>query len=151
MWELQGERLFGGAMAAASALWILERLWEHARACSRANVEPWLGRLAESFAAALACRELVYDTTRRILRQEYPVTEVSAIKLLAGRVQWQAAELALEFMSAHGCPAAWAERMWRDSRLTRIGGGTDEIMRNIIFRQLREAVGAHGAAAGVSR
>jgi len=28
------------------------------------------------------------------------------------------------------------QRFWRDSRLTRIGGGTDEIMLEIISRQL---------------
>ena len=35
----------------------------------------------------------------------------------------------------------WIERAWRDSRLLRIGGGTDEVMREIVSRTMGVAGG----------
>jgi alkylation response protein AidB-like acyl-CoA dehydrogenase len=39
----------------------------------------------------------------------------------------------------------WVERAWRDSRLLRIGGGTDEVMREVISRTQGVDFGRHFA------
>jgi alkylation response protein AidB-like acyl-CoA dehydrogenase len=43
------------------------------------------------------------------------------------------ADEAMQFMGGYGYMMEYpVQRSWRDSRLGRIGGGTDEIMREII-------------------
>jgi alkylation response protein AidB-like acyl-CoA dehydrogenase len=54
-------------------------------------------------------------------------------KLHTQRLAWQAAD---ECVQVHGGAGALmeypAQRLWRDTRVGPIGGGTDDIMRNII-------------------
>ena len=47
------------------------------------------------------------------------------------------ADRALQIFGGNGYMAEYPiERSWRDSRLARIGGGTDEIMKEIIAKQI---------------
>jgi citronellyl-CoA dehydrogenase len=56
-------------------------------------------------------------------------------KLFTGEVAWMVADNALQIFGGYGYSMeAPVQRAWRDTRLIRIGGGTDEIMREVIGR-----------------
>jgi alkylation response protein AidB-like acyl-CoA dehydrogenase len=56
-------------------------------------------------------------------------------KLLTGEISWKAADRALQIFGGYGYSMEFPiQRAWRDSRLIRIGDGTDEVMREVIGR-----------------
>ena len=56
-------------------------------------------------------------------------------KLLTGEVSWKAVDKALQIFGGYGYTMEFPiQRAWRDVRLIRIGGGTDEIMREVVGR-----------------
>jgi citronellyl-CoA dehydrogenase len=58
---------------------------------------------------------------------------VSAAKLLAAQLMFDVADEGMQFMGGYGYMMENPmQRMWRDSRILRIAGGTDEIQREII-------------------
>jgi alkylation response protein AidB-like acyl-CoA dehydrogenase len=58
-------------------------------------------------------------------------------KLYTQRLAWEVAD---ECVQVHGGAGALkeypAQRFWRDARVGPIGGGTDDIMRNLIARTM---------------
>jgi alkylation response protein AidB-like acyl-CoA dehydrogenase len=63
------------------------------------------------------------------------VREISMAKLATGEVTWRVADKALQIFGGYGyAMEVPIQRAWRDARLIRIGGGTDEVMREIIGR-----------------
>jgi alkylation response protein AidB-like acyl-CoA dehydrogenase len=142
MWELQGERLISAAGSAAGAGYAIESLVAIARRRTiggrRLADHDWVRyRLAEASARVDAVRELVYLTADRFDRDLYPVREISMAKLAAMRVAWEVADLGLEISGEHGVWYKLAlQRQWRDARLGRIGGGTDEVMREVVGKAL---------------
>jgi alkylation response protein AidB-like acyl-CoA dehydrogenase len=140
MWELQGERLIGTAGTVAGA----QLTFEHALAYAKERqtfgkpighhqvIKHMLADMATSIAAA---RELTYATAKKWDDGEYPVKEISMAKLFAGIVSCEVADKALQIFGGAGYMSDNpVQRSWRDSRLIRIGGGTDEIMRDIIAK-----------------
>jgi acyl-CoA dehydrogenase len=91
-------------------------------------------------------RALTYHALRRFHAGEDAVREVTMAKLATQRGCYEVAETALRLCAERGLyarpgePAAEAaaelDRAARDARLGPIGGGTDEIMREILGRQL---------------
>jgi alkylation response protein AidB-like acyl-CoA dehydrogenase len=140
MWELQGERLIGAAGAVASAQLAFDRTLEFARQ-RRAFGRP-IGsfqairhRFAEMSAKIDAARALVHSTAWRFQNGEYPVREISAAKLLACRTNIAVCDECIQIHGGAGYMREYGiERMWRDARLGRIGGGTDEVMLEVIGR-----------------
>ena len=58
-------------------------------------------------------------------------------KLLATRVAFEVADEAMQIMGGYGYMMEYpVQRAWRDIRIARIGGGTDEIMREVICTAL---------------
>ncbi len=58
-------------------------------------------------------------------------------KLYSGIVVNRVMNTCLQLHGAMGYSSElWVERAWRDARLIRIGGGTDEIMREIVSRAM---------------
>jgi alkylation response protein AidB-like acyl-CoA dehydrogenase len=56
-------------------------------------------------------------------------------KLYAGIVAGEVINECMQLYGGYGYSTdLWVERAWRDSRLIRIGGGTDEIMREVISK-----------------
>ena len=139
-WELQGERLIGAAGAVAGA----QRMLDAAR--TYAGRRETFGRpltghqavrhlLAEMATEVEAARQVIYETAWRIANGEYPVREVSIAKLLSGQVAWRVADRCMQVFGGHGYSMELpVQRAWRDTRLIRIGGGTDEVMREVIGR-----------------
>ena len=139
-WELQGERLVGAAGTIAGA----QRAFEAALAYAgqRTTFGKPIGKhqairhaLAEMATEIEAAQQLVYSAAVKVARGEYPVREISMAKLLTGEVSWKVVDKALQIFGGYGYAMEFPiQRAWRDMRLIRIGGGTDEVMRDVIGR-----------------
>ena len=82
-----------------------------------------------------AARELTYATARRFAAGEYPVREISMAKLSRAARLNEVVDGCLQLHGGAGYMREYGiERRWRDIRLCRIGGGTDEIMLDVIGR-----------------
>jgi alkylation response protein AidB-like acyl-CoA dehydrogenase len=142
MWELQGERLIGVAGAVAGAQLAMQRTLEYAkerRAFGRpiGSFQVNRHKFAEMATQLEAARQLTYDTALAWERGEYPVKQISMAKLFGGIVVNEVMNTCLQVFGGAGYSTdMWIERAWRDSRLLRIGGGTDEVMREIISRSM---------------
>jgi alkylation response protein AidB-like acyl-CoA dehydrogenase len=139
-WELQGERLIGAAGSIEGARRALEGAIAYALQRETfgkpiAKHQVIRHELADMATEVEAAQQLVYDAAVRVARGEYPVREISMAKLLTGEVAWKTADRALQIFGGYGYSMEVPiQRGWRDSRLIRIGGGTDEVMREVIGR-----------------
>jgi citronellyl-CoA dehydrogenase len=139
-WELQGERLIGAAGAVAGARRTLEIALAYAN--QRKTFGKPIGKhqairhsLAEMATQVEAAQQLVYLAAWKVNQGEYPVREISMAKLLTGSVAWNVADKAMQIFGGLGYAMDFpVQRAWRDCRLIRIGGGTDEVMREVIGR-----------------
>ncbi|MHB1537305.1 MAG: acyl-CoA dehydrogenase family protein [Solirubrobacteraceae bacterium] len=94
-------------------------------------------RLADLAASVHTCRCVTYDALRRFHAGEQPVKEVTIAKLLTQRAAFELMDSCLQIHGGLGYMREhWTERAVRDARLGPIGGGTDEIMREILSRVL---------------
>ena len=140
MWELQGERLIAacGQVAGAQATFEYAMRYATDRAAFGRPISQFQvikHRLVDMATTIAAVRALVYETCERWDRGEYPVREISQCKLLASQVAVDVADDAIQILGGHGYMAEFpVERAWRDARLSRIGAGTDEIMKEIIAK-----------------
>jgi alkylation response protein AidB-like acyl-CoA dehydrogenase len=142
MWELQGERLVGAAGSLSGARLAFERTLEYAkerRAFGRpiGSFQALRHRFAEMATEIEAARQLTYDVALSWERGEYPVKEISMLKLYAGLVVNRVIDRCLQIHGGAGYAAdAWVARAWRDARLLRIGAGTDEVMREVVAKTM---------------
>jgi acyl-CoA dehydrogenase len=91
-------------------------------------------RMAEIALELEAGRDVTYAALRRHVAGEDAVREVTIAKL---RTQRSAFEVIDACVQIHGLDApAELERALRDARLGPIGGGTDEIMKEILGRSM---------------
>jgi alkylation response protein AidB-like acyl-CoA dehydrogenase len=140
MWELQGERLIGAASGVASAQRVFEQTLQYAkerRAFGRpiGNFQAIRHKFAEMATKLETARQLVYTTAWRFHNGEYPVREISMSKLYCARIAVEVADECIQIHGGAGYMREYGvERVWRDLRLKRIGGGSDEIMLDVIGR-----------------
>ncbi|MFN2614170.1 MAG: acyl-CoA dehydrogenase family protein, partial [Actinomycetota bacterium] len=142
MWELQGERLVGAAGSVFGAGLLLDRTIQYAK--DRHTFGKPIGknqavshRLAEMGTKIEAAKQMVYDAAWKFGNGEYPVKEISMAKLFGGIVAFEMSNVAMQiFGGAAYTMDLPVQRAWRDSRLIRIGGGTDEVMREIIGKMM---------------
>ena len=84
-----------------------------------------------------AARDLTYQGLRLFISGQDALKEVSMAKLLACRAAVEVADEAVQIHGGYGYMREYdVERALRDARLGPIGGGTDEIMKEIIGKQL---------------
>jgi citronellyl-CoA dehydrogenase len=92
-------------------------------------------RLAELQTEIEAVRSLFYRAAEHYI-QDQDVTQLASMaKLKIGRLSREVADACLQYWGGQGY--MWdnpVSRLFRDSRLVSIGGGTDEIMLNIIAK-----------------
>jgi len=94
-------------------------------------------KIADMVTRAAASRTLTYDTLRRFVGGEVVIREVAMAKLLTQRTLVELADEALQIHGGYGYMREYEiERTLRDARLGPIGGGTDEIMKEIIAKNL---------------
>jgi acyl-CoA dehydrogenase len=95
----------------------------------------WRHRFADMATRIEAGRALTYGALRMYLAGENPIREVSMAKLYTSEVAFQVADEAVQVHGGYGYMNEFpVQRAWRDSRLGPIGGGTSQIMREIIGR-----------------
>src|SRR5262249_50204761 len=84
-----------------------------------------------------AAWSVLYTTAWRVMHDEYPVAEISMTKKYCAQVQNRLVDACLQVYGGAGyleeTPVA---RAYRDARLQRIGGGTDEIMNEGIAKRI---------------
>ncbi|WP_121667180.1 acyl-CoA dehydrogenase family protein [Mesonia aquimarina] len=83
------------------------------------------------------CKEFNYSIAKRLNEGEYVVKEASMSKLMSTKIADQAIYDCLQFLGGYGYMEDYPlARMLRDSRLGPIGGGTSEILREIIAKMI---------------
>jgi len=94
-------------------------------------------KLADLATSAYTARCVTYDALRRFVAGEEPIKEVTMAKLLTQRASFELMDECLQIHGGMGYMGEhWAQRAARDARLGPIGGGSDEIMREILGRLL---------------
>ncbi len=94
-------------------------------------------RLVDIATRLHTCRCVTYDALRRFVEDEAAVSEVTMAKLVTQRAAFEVMDECLQIHGGAGYMREfWVERAARDARLGPIGGGTDEIMREILGRVL---------------
>ena len=142
MANFQWERL-AMALGAVGAMQIAWERTASVRARAPGLRPPALGhqairhKLADLATSVYTCRCVTYDALRRFIAGEEPLREVTMAKLLTQRACFELMDACLQIHGGAGYMREyWVERAARDSRLGPIGGGSDEIMREILGRVL---------------
>jgi acyl-CoA dehydrogenase len=140
MRNFQSERLALAAIGAATARIALDEAERWARDRS-AFGRPLIGfqvtrhKLADMATRVLAATTLVYQVAARVDAGEYLVKEVSMAKNLAAETAVSVTYDAVQLFGGMGyMRETLVERLARDARLLPIGGGTQEVMKEIIAR-----------------
>lgn len=142
MWELQGERLAGAANAIGRGQMAFEAALKYAQERVQfgqrlADFQAIRHKLADMATQLEVTRQFVYYVAWLFENGQYPVKEISMAKLMASQVSCKVAEEALQIHGGQGLLTSNpVQRYWHDTRLSRIGGGTDEIQREVIARTL---------------
>ena len=93
--------------------------------------------VAEMATLAETSRALTYNGLRLFHEGQDCIQEVSMAKLLTQRALLEIADQSLQIHGGYGYMREYdVERALRDARLGPIGGGTDEIMKEIVGKQL---------------
>lgn len=150
MTNFQWERVMMSLSALALADLSLETAIQYAKD-RRAFGQPvikfqvWQHRFADLAVRLRTSKALAYKALRMHIASEQGddvsrdqlVRFTSMAKLHSQRLAWDVAD---ECVQVHGGAGALkeypAQRFWRDARVGPIGGGTDDIMRNLIARSL---------------
>ncbi len=94
-------------------------------------------RLADLATLIEAGRWLTYMACLKFKEGEETVKEISMVKLFTAEMAQRVAYECVQFHGGYGYMREYPiERFFRDVRLMTIGGGTSEIMRDIIARQM---------------
>lgn len=92
-------------------------------------------RFVDHHASVELCKQYNYMVTDRMNKGEYVVKEATISKLKSTKVADEAIYDCLQFLGGYGYIEDYPmARMLRDSRLGPIGGGTSEILREIIAK-----------------
>jgi len=94
-------------------------------------------RIAEMASRIDMCKEYNYSITKRLDQGQYVVKEASMSKLVSTKMADEVIYDALQFLGGYGYIEDYPmARLLRDSRLGPIGGGTSEILKEIIAKMV---------------
>jgi|TARA_B110000977_G_scaffold70147_1_gene95235 alkylation response protein AidB-like acyl-CoA dehydrogenase len=94
-------------------------------------------KIAEMASKVDMCREYNYSITKRLDKGSYVVKEASMSKLLSTKMADEVIYDALQMLGGYGYIEDYPmARLLRDSRLGPIGGGTSEILKEIIAKMV---------------
>ncbi|MFT4584304.1 MAG: acyl-CoA dehydrogenase [Gammaproteobacteria bacterium] len=142
MTQLAQERLIQAIRAVASAeaalQWTLEYVADRDMfGHTLADFQNTRFQLAELHAEILAQRVFVDRCTELHVRGEFDPTDAAAAKLLTTELQGRVMDKCLQFFGGWGYMWEYPiTRAFADARMTRIGGGTVEVMKQIIANSL---------------
>lgn len=142
MRNFQNERLALAAYGYATAEIALEEAIAYAKE-RKAFGRPIVGfqvtrhKLADMATRVTAAKALTYQVAARVAAGEYLVKEVSMAKNLAAETAVSVCYDAVQIFGGMGyMRETLVERLSRDARLLPIGGGTQEIMKEIISKSM---------------
>ncbi|NPD26639.1 acyl-CoA dehydrogenase family protein [Corallococcus exiguus] len=142
MGNFQWERLSLALGAVGAMDDMLETVLEHVKQ-RRAFNQTLAGfqvvrhKLADLHTARECARQLTYHALRLHVADEYAVAQTSMAKKVATETCCRVADECLQLHGGAGYMMEYdIQRHWRDARLGPIGGGTSEVMNEIIAKQL---------------
>ena len=142
MANFQWERLIMALGAVAGMQGAVDRTLAFARE-RKAFGRPLTGhqairhKLVDLATTVHTCRCVTHDALQRFYAGEEPVREVTMAKLVTQRAAFEVMDACLQIHGGAGYMREYEiERMARDARLGPIGGGTDEVMREILGKAL---------------
>merc|ERR1719210_2201281 len=98
--------------------------------------------IAESYAEYMAGRAYVYQVAKELkLDSVGNGLDADGVKLFCGAMGKSVADRAIQVMGGYGYVGEYnVERLWRDSKLLEIGGGTNEAHHKNMVRDLSRQV-----------
>ena len=140
MQNFQGERICGSLMAVAGmeiAVQDAIRYGNERKAFNRpiTKFQVWRHRFAEHLTTIKAAKMLTYHSIDKMIGGEDPTLEVSMAKMYAADVCQKVIYDCLQFHGGYGFIEEYDIcRTYRDMRLLPIGGGTSEVMKEIVSK-----------------
>lgn len=149
MQNFQTERLIGAVTTIAGCQRALDKSVDYGRdrkAFGKPIIkrEVWRHRFVDLYTELEAAKALAYEATERYNEERYvkggplsfdTVKLISMAKLFVGQLSTKVMDECLQFHGGMGyMEETFIGRAWRDARLIRIGGGTDEVMRYAIAK-----------------
>jgi citronellyl-CoA dehydrogenase len=140
MTNFQGERLVAAIAAVAGMELMLAQAIKYGQereAFGRpiGKFQVWRHKFTEHMTAIEAAKRLTYHAVEMFDKKENTVKEISMAKLFAGDLCQQVAYDCMQFHGGMGyVEETDVARAWRDVRLLTIGGGTSEVMKEIISK-----------------
>ncbi len=142
MMNFQGERLIAACSAVAGAQQCLDQTIKYTTdrtAFGRPilKFQVWRHQFAELQTEIEAARWLTYRAVDLFNRKEDATKEITMAKLFAGELACKVADRCLQAHGGFGYSEEFPiSRYYRDIRLITIGGGTSEIMKEILSKRL---------------
>ncbi len=140
MQNFQGERLVGAISSVAGSQRILDMTVQYAKD-RNAFGRPLVGfqtvrhLIVQLEAEIEAARQLNYRAVDLLARGQNAVREITMAKLIGGELACRVTDRCMQIYGGAGYMAEYeVSRAWRDTRLITIGGGTSEIMREILTK-----------------
>jgi len=140
MWELQGERIGVSIFGVAGARAVLDAAVDYARermafGRSIGSFQAVSHRLADMATELEAVQSLVYECCELWNRGVYATEEVAMAKLAVGQMTNKVVDAAVQTLGGAGLvEGEFVSREWLGMRIGRIGGGSDEVQRQILAR-----------------
>ncbi|MBI4510822.1 MAG: acyl-CoA dehydrogenase family protein [Deltaproteobacteria bacterium] len=142
MMNFQGERLIAAISSVAGAQLSLEeavRYGNERQSFGRPlmRYQVWRHEFVQLATELEAGRWLAYRASDLFNRKQDAVTEITMAKLYCGELACRVVDRCLQFHGGYGYMDEFlVSRRWRDIRLITIGGGTSEIMREILSKRI---------------
>lgn len=140
MQNFQGERICGSLMAVCGMEVAVEdalRYGSERKAFNRpiTHFQVWRHKFAEHLTGIRAAKMLTYHAIDKMIGGEDPTLEVSMSKLFGADLAQAVIYDCLQFHGGYGFIEEYdIARTYRDMRLLPIGGGTSEVMKEIIAK-----------------
>ncbi len=140
MTNFQGERLCGALIAVAGMETMVSDALaygneRHAFGRPISKYQVWKHTFVDHLTKIEAAKRLAYHAVELFEAKESPVKEISMAKLFAGDLAQDVAYDCQQFLGGMGyVEETDLARAWRDVRLITIGGGTSEVMKEIIAK-----------------
>ena len=142
MKNFQRERLYMSIMANVTAQLALEESMRYAN-LREAFGKPLVGfqvtrhKLVEMATLVEVSREFTYRVAAKMQAGENVVKEISMAKIFSAEICDKVCDHAVQIHGGYGYMREYlVERLYRDSRILSIGGGTTEIMKEIISKMI---------------
>lgn len=142
MQHFASERLIMGINAHARSEWALEYTIQYMKdrkafGKSISEFQALRHKIAQLASEVEVCKTFNYNIAKRLGEGDYVVKEASMSKLISTKIADEVAYDCLQMLGGYGYMEEYPmARLLRDSRLGPIGGGTSEILREIIAKMV---------------